>query len=601
MSMILAFSPHAAWKVHSNYETTILRGCQLRKANVRHILCDAVFAECDMHSFAKTGHGRPANLCQVCQRDAKEAIESAGLPYEWLGQSITTQEHREVYDWVQTLHPHHFRNACYQGFPVGELVASSVISTFRAFPIQIEDYQTASVYRGYLQAGTITFIAASRLLDKYRPDALLLFNGRFSAEKIALELAKKRGIRVLIHETTRVPGTLWISENEDCTNPEPFQRFWKEWQEVPLQRSQLEDAARWVTDRRSHASPIDHHCSTQPTGAQNVIATLQLQSYQKIIALYTTSTDEFESNPQFKIPFPSQEQWIDRILQWIEGRPHCCLVIRVHPCLSGNVLGIGRSHFFIDWYNQLKRRLPRNARLVDPEDSLSSYDLMDAAHYGITYGSTCGLEMLALGKPVAVVPGFALYQGIPGVVSLNNPTTLESQLDHLIRLDTSRELRRYAFRCIYRYFFDMVVPFSLVSMTGIYSSKLNYSSCEEIRNTDDPGLRRICDFLVDGTPIYPKPDLIDHDHTPSDEDSFFDELEGVTEKPVQLQVRSSEPLEPAAAERQQHSSNVQLSKNADSHLPHPTRGGMSRLLRKNYRSCKHNLRAFLNLLVGKRG
>ena len=108
MTTVLAFSPHAAWQVHSNYETTIMRACQLRGAEVLHILCDAIFAECSMHSISKTGHGRALDLCHHCQRDAKAAIENAGLPYRWLSQYITPEEKAIIFDWVQCLHPKEF-------------------------------------------------------------------------------------------------------------------------------------------------------------------------------------------------------------------------------------------------------------------------------------------------------------------------------------------------------------------------------------------------------------------------------------------------------------------------------------------------------------
>lgn len=602
MTTIVAFSPHAAWQVHSNYETTIMRACQLRGARVLHILCDAMFAECSMHNISKTGHGRPLDLCNHCQRDAKGAIESAGLTYKWLSEFVTPQERTAIFDWVQSLHPKKFQSSHFQGFPIGEMVSSSVVSTFRKYPIDLTDYFTTNVYRGYLQAGAAVLVGLSRAFEQQVPTSLVIFNGRNAEEKIALELAKQRCIRVLTHETTRVPGTMWVGENVDCTNPEPFQRFWQAWKEIPLTRLQLEGSANWLRARRHHLSCIDYHCTTRPNGAQKVIDALNLGSYERVIALFTSSTDEIEGNPDITMPFPSHEQWVQSVVDWIEERPTCCLVIRTHPCLSGQVPGVGRSAFLIDWYNQLASRLPSNARLVMPDDPMSTYDLMDAADFGITYGSTCGLEMLALGKPVAVVPGFALYQNVPGVVLLDNPATLPRQLEQLLLRDTSRELSRYAFRCIYRYFFHMVVPFSLVSMTGLYTSKLNYSSTDEIRQVNDEGLGRICDFLLDGSPIHPTPQPIDDNRTQDEEDAFFRELEAIAEEPEQVQIGSSGRVEPATAGIQQERADLQVSRSVDRNprTSHPIPRGVTRLLRKAYRSCQHNLQALRSLLVRKR-
>ncbi len=40
----------------------------------------------------------------------------------------------------------------------------------------------------------------------------------------------------------------------------------------------------------------------------------------------------------------------------------------------------------MQWLEGLKTRLPVNARMVLPRDPLSTYDLMDIADIGITYG-----------------------------------------------------------------------------------------------------------------------------------------------------------------------------------------------------------------------
>ncbi|HEX5270817.1 MAG TPA: hypothetical protein VFW33_10035, partial [Gemmataceae bacterium] len=80
MTTVLAFSPYACWRLHSNYEVAILSACREGGATVRAVLCDGQFSECDLHSGAGSQAPRPFTLCGGCQADARSVFEGAGLP-----------------------------------------------------------------------------------------------------------------------------------------------------------------------------------------------------------------------------------------------------------------------------------------------------------------------------------------------------------------------------------------------------------------------------------------------------------------------------------------------------------------------------------------
>src|SRR5262249_4468480 len=283
-------------------------------------------------------------------------------------------------------------------------------------------------------------------------DAMVLLNGRLSVLRIAFKLARQRGIRVLVHERPRSSSTLFVVENDICTSPVPFKRFWQAWAEVPLTHEQLVEVVQWIRDRRHSRHQTDLPAATSPKGANKIANALGLAQGRQIFALFTTSTDEFAGDPDRQGPFPSQELWIERVVEWVAKHPECDMVIRVHPSLSGKT-GAGYARTQIEWFQALQVRLPRNVKLVLPDDLLSSYDLMDIADVGLTYGSTAGLEMFALGKPLVLVPSFAIYDDVPGIALIRNPEEVDSTLDKTLTLKPSREFRRYAFRCIYRYYF----------------------------------------------------------------------------------------------------------------------------------------------------
>ena len=338
-------------------------------------------------------------------------------------------------------------------------------------------------------------IALARLLEGWEPDALLIFNGRMSVLQTALHLARQRGIRVLLHERPLTPGTIFVVENSIGPDPEPFKRFWRDWKDVPLNEAQMSEAITWVRDRRFGRNQAGIHSFTAaPSGAVALREQLGAAQGQTLVAMFTSSTDEFSGTRMLAGgPFRSQDEWIERIVAWAATRPQCFLVIRAHPCLSGKGTNIS-APAQIDWLRSLQGRLPVNARMVMPDDPLSSYDLMDCADVGVTYGSTAGLEMLVLGKPILTTPPLANYGEVPGVLLVTEADGLEPSLDRLAGTAPSREFRRGAFRCLYRYFFDFgAIPFSAVSMVGLYESQVHVRTPEGLlagpRRRPGPHLR----------------------------------------------------------------------------------------------------------------
>lgn len=540
---VLAFSPYAAWKFHSNYETTILRACQIRGAEIKVVLCDAVFNECDMYN--PNHQSRPLDICQHCQFNAKTVLDETGLPYEWFSKYLSSEEQQEAFNWAQNIHREEFPSANFRGFPVGDWVTGSVVSAFRVYPVPLDNWHTINVFRGFLHAAALACIGLEHIFEQWRPDAMLLFNGRRSITRVAFNLARLHGIRILVHERPQRLGTILILENEICTSTVPFKNFWQKWQEVPLTTLQLKTVVRWLQSRRYGLSPGDFRFTASPQGDEKGKVASGKQTGRKLIVLFTSSTDEFAGDSTMQTPFMSQEDWIRRIIDWAKLHLEYDFVIRAHPALTGKSGNFGgRAAVQIRWLEGLQTEFSSNIRLISPDSLVSSYDLMDNADLGLIYGSTTGLEMMALGKPIGLVPGFTLYESVPGVVLFKSPDDVNEVMDYAITLKPSLEYQRYAFRCIYRYFYHFLLPFSLVSMKNLEETELRYKSDKELRLGADATLDQICAFLMENKPIYVAPNADEPQH--KNEDQFLkglgDSLLWLNNEQVRYKARYYENL-----------------------------------------------------------
>jgi hypothetical protein len=524
LTRILVFSPNAAWQFHFAYESTIAKGCQVRNATVEYIICEGLLPECDMHWDSKSDHPRAFNLCQHCREQSKLSLSAVDLPYKWLGELVSHAELEHTFAWAQSLPPSELSQSSFMGYPLGDWVLATVISYFRQYPPDMTNWRVVNVYRGFLFSAAILTIGLRHYLETNTVDAALLFNGRQSLTRVALEIFRSLGIGVLTHERPEFQrGHLNLRPNAHCLSISPFSDFWRKWGQVPLTRSSLETALKWSIDRR-YGRNLGWHAFNAPFASNvSVREKLNLSKNKRLIALFTSSVDEIAGDPGWQGPYESQDLWVRDVVDWARGRNDIELVIRVHPNLSGN-FGIGTATAELSFYKELKSILPDNVRLVMPDDFLNSYALIDEADIGLTFGSTIGIEMAMLGKPV-VLGSRAFYEDVKHFLTIDSKQSLPEILEKSLRPFSPREIRRHAFRWAYRYAFVFEVPFPLISAKGVHVAELNYDSPACLAPGLDNSLDRACNFLIKGYPLHDSPTEAELALTTVEEDAFFAELE----------------------------------------------------------------------------
>jgi hypothetical protein len=150
------------------------------------------------------------------------------------------------------------------------------------------------------------------------------------------------------------------------------------------------------------------------------------------------------------------------------------------------------------------------------------YALTDAADVGLTFGSTIGLEMAMLGKPV-LLASRALYEYGSQIWTLRSQESLPEMLERCLHAVPDRETQREAFRLAY-YYFSSEPPFPAVSIADVFDVTVNKAYRDQGMWERDPALDRICGFLVNDEPLHRSPGSEERTRTTAEEDAFFDEL-----------------------------------------------------------------------------
>jgi len=524
MTRILVFSPYQIWTIHTIYEKTIAQACQVRGASADYLLCDGLLPECDQHWDSKENSPRPFDLCKRCQTTAKAEMQDFGIPYRWLGDFVSPAARAEAFAWAQSLIPSEFDGALFRAAPIGQWVRESVISYFRQYPPDLKDWHAVNVYRGFLYSGAIVLVGLKSYLAAHEVDSALLFNGRQSATRVAFEVFREHGIRVLTHERAEYRrGHINVKPNAHCMSMEPFLDLWSQWADVPLSRGLLESTQQWLNQRQTgvNLAWIPFNSFSQPV--KSMRQTLNLSQNKRLWVLFTSSTDETAGDPMMKGPFESQATYVEDVVRWVRQRDDIELVIKVHPNLGGNRY-IGKATGELQMYEDMRSSLPSNVRLALPQDSVNAYALANDADVGLTFGSIMGLEMAMLGKPV-LLASRTWYEDASRILRVRSRESLPEMLEKCLRASPDREIRREAFRLAYCLVCTFEMEFPLITVLDIFDAKPNYSQKEELSAGRDPSLDRICNYLIEGSPLFESPTPEDRSRSTAEEDAFFDQLE----------------------------------------------------------------------------
>ena len=153
----------------------------------------------------------------------------------------------------------------------------------------------------------------------------------------------------------------------------------------------------------------------------------------------------------------SMTEWLGQTARFFEQRDDVQVVIRIHP---GERYTKGPS--VADVIRSTLPDLPAHIHLVEADNPVNTYDLIEIASLGLVYTTTVGMEMAMSGVPV-IVAGQTHYRG-KGFTQ--DPETLDSYfrlLEHafsnLEEINLNRDQVEQAWNYAYRFFFEYPCPF----------------------------------------------------------------------------------------------------------------------------------------------
>jgi len=475
--------------------TTLAHALQRRGHTTSFLGCDrALDRSCNYGHYPTLDKWK----CRTCHLYAKRTHSLTGIPIDWLSSMVPSNLLDTARELVDGLNSRDYSNFTYKGLRLGHMVRHSVANFLRTDKITSDD-ESLRVYKEWLISGVWLVEACDVLLDRRRPDVVVLLNGLFAPEWIMLECAKRRGLRVVTWEVGFLPETFFFQHDRPtdmCDN-----NLWDRFRDIPLTAEENERLDQYQAVRETGGGYLLNYFPAMESSEQTIVHRFGIDVSKKMFVLFPNITWDstlFEKN----VGFSGMADWIEETIKIVSSHPEAQLVVRVHPA-EVTIPGASRDSV-VDLIGKRFPRLPSNVIIIPPTSGASSYVFMKLAVAGLVYGSTTGLEMGVRGIPV-IVAGKIYYRGLgftyDAATRSEYRNLIEDVLSGKIPMDSparKEAWRRYAYFALFR----AAMPIRQVwyPREGVLP-KLRYEKVSALANGKDQNLDIICDGITKGMPF----------------------------------------------------------------------------------------------------
>lgn len=400
----------ATYLFHSSLTPiTISRGIQYDEAlrlekeghTVYFLYCNGLMTQCFNNITGDKA------ICQKCIFDLKEERRKFRgkiifIPITDLLSNIEIKNIRSTkfkYNNIEDI-----KNLNYKEINIGLGALSGYITKSRnIFPLIDNDFKY--FFDQNLYNSIITVESVTNAINKFKPDHIVLYNGRLADSRPVWQLADKFNIPYTTLEAVYGLERNFKSVFHNSTphsiekNAELINYFWD--------NSTLD----LYTRIRKGRSFFEKRKNAEYTGdkiyTKNQVENLLPDKWdytKKNIVIFNSSEDEFaaigDEYDKFKL-FNSQLEGLEYIKTKLADKSNIRITLRVHPNLS---------NINYSYATNLKKLKSGNFDVVEASSEISSYALLEEADTVIVFGSTIGIESVYWNKPTILLAGAIYYK-----------------------------------------------------------------------------------------------------------------------------------------------------------------------------------------------
>ncbi len=412
---ILFFAPHADIWAHAFPEALIAEALVQAGHEIIYVTCGSQFQR---HCVAMSANGMAptdshtarARVCAQC--NAKDSLLRSEFKFTGpkIADLITPEDESVVTKIMQDVTREHIQTLEVEGIQVGRLALYQIMLRHKRINLDLSEHEWSD-YLVELRNTLYAAFAGRKLLDIYRPDRVLVYNGLYAVNRVVCKIAERRDIpSYFMHAGGNLSNrlqTLMLGRGDTFRFMPHLVSQWPRYSNVPCSAKLLS----LVTDHYIEllrGRSVFVYSTAVSRKTFDVRARFGVEKNQKLLVATMGSYDEEVAaemvgarKHRVEPLFSTQVEWIQALISFVSNRPYLYLIVRVHPREFPNKRE-GKLSQHAKLLMQVLNDVPMNVAINWPSDGISMYDLADQTDVFLNSWSSVGKEMSLLGIPVVI-------------------------------------------------------------------------------------------------------------------------------------------------------------------------------------------------------
>ena len=390
--------------------------------DVLYVTCGSSVGSCSINRKANRLQcaGCKCRMAAHARKFAKGVTNIHSID-EYMTDGIRQTAERQTFDFTNV---QELKAVKYNNIEIGYGALSSYITYTRNIDADVKAGPVRDYIEYLLRMQIRMILAMEQVINDFRPDLMIVHNGRFAHYKPIRGLAQNHHIDYICTENLPAPNGEWYQDNYENGTPHVLaardRQIKKIWDMNPDEEEKRRIGRSFFENRR-HAKYSGDTIYTK----DQKLGTLpdDWDEKKENIVIFNSSEDEFfaiGSDCGVKSVFGSQLEGIKAIAQHYRNDKTKHFTLRIHPHLKGLPFSYHQELYKLDY---------DNLTVIPADSPVSSYSLMDGASKIIVFGSTMGIESSYWQKPVINL-AFAMYNLMDAVYIPDNEAELWSMIDN---------------------------------------------------------------------------------------------------------------------------------------------------------------------------
>jgi hypothetical protein len=486
---IALLSPFAGIEQHVFRESIILKSFKEHGHQIYYISCDKAFEQFCMtqrvHGLNfKSSIADKKRICTLCVSNRNfinKLLKLDGSYKISRERNSIYLEHQNDFDNVNNINWVDFK---VNGFDLGRMAFYEFALEHKINQLKFPE-SLIPQYKSHLASTIIAYQNAEEILSEIKPDALFMYNSRYSVNNIFAKVAESHGAK---YYTLNASGhwdeyyrrfTMFCSEDEAFALSKSSE--WEFFKSIKLSENEIFDVFKYLSSVVFQKNNWVYSESSKLRDPFKLRSVFGIEKSQKVVLVTLSSEDElialeesrvlsFKVNYNANLTFKNLEEWLTSIFDIATRNTSIFFIIRPHPRdFPGRVAGSIKSDQanFLDNFLS-KMQLPKNCYINYPAELVSIYDIMQITDLLLNQSSSIGADFASFGIPVLHNNPEILF-AYPNELgyNLNSYLNYENLIHLLLSNDLDSERQILAFRWIYFRFFRCPFPVQNSSETLI--------------------------------------------------------------------------------------------------------------------------------------